>query len=192
MPKLTILTLRLGLSVPISLYARVTGQACHVRLRLPRCRVADRIEDEQLSHQAGDGKAREGNQNGDGVGRLRHSREMIPTLLTRPDPGNPPAAGTISLSLHSTCGPRRDHVRWVTLSERKTVILGEHRESVSRVISSSIFARDPARTLSRDSQSCRHPIAYRSLRSRRLQCGHSRFSRLISPPPLSSLPILNS
>jgi hypothetical protein len=50
-----------------------------------------------------------------------------PTLLTKPDPGNPPAAGMISPSLPSTCGQRRGCVRWVTLSEQKWVILAERR-----------------------------------------------------------------
>src|SRR5450755_1411390 len=50
-----------------------------------------------------------------------------PTLLTEPDPGNPPAAGMISLSLPSTCGRRAGFVRWVTLFEQKWVILAERR-----------------------------------------------------------------
>ena len=50
-----------------------------------------------------------------------------PTLLTKPDPGNPPAAGMISLSLPSTCGQRGGRVRWVTLSEQKWLILAERR-----------------------------------------------------------------
>src|SRR5450755_2101130 len=57
-----------------------------------------------------------------------------PTLLTEPDPGNPPAAGMISLSLPSTCERRAGFVRWVTLFEQKWVILAERRGRTARAV----------------------------------------------------------
>src|SRR5450755_4537989 len=66
----------------------------------------------------------------DGAPRAQRASALArndPTLLTEPDPGNPPAAGMISLSLPSTCGRRAGFVRWVTLFEQKWVILAERR-----------------------------------------------------------------
>jgi hypothetical protein len=67
-----------------------------------------------------------------------------PTLLTKPDPGNPPAAGMISPSLPSTCGQRRGRVRWVTLSEQKWVILAERRGATHRDWKASELRRNMA------------------------------------------------
>ena len=43
---------------------------------------------------------------------------MTLILLTKPDRGNPPPAGMISLSLPSPCGLQRGRLQRVTLSEQ--------------------------------------------------------------------------